>query len=198
MVAEIASGILCVAYLVVTALAQRPKFAWVRWLKARDPFALIPMWTFFAPNPGTTDTRLLWRERLFDGSISPWHEVDPPIGGVLRAVWNPRKRIRKAITDACSILARRAAAEPKNKLLLISIPFLMILRYICSFPASRLAVARQFVLCQTSGADEEGTVPKLVLVSNWHVLKPIQEMHLDRKKGPTEELVERPFTHGTA
>jgi hypothetical protein len=197
MIAEIASGILCVAYLIVTALAQRPRFPWVRWLKGRDTFALIPIWTFFAPNPGTTDTRLLWRERLFDGTISPWHEVDPPTWGMLRAVWNPSKRIRKAITDASSILARRAAAEPKNKLLLISIPFLMILRYVCSFPASPLVVARQFVLCQTSGADGEGTEPKLVLVSNWHALVPVQEMHFKQKNGPTEAPTER-LAHDTA
>ena len=170
--AELAAAFACAAALVLTAVAQTRKVNFVRRLKSHDVFALMPVWTFFAPNPGTTDTRVLWRERLVDGAVSAWREIEPPTGGLLRTVWNPRKRIRKAITDAAPIVARRAASEPDNKLLLVSIPFLMLLNHVSSQPASPLAAARQFVIVQTAGADDEEGEPRILLVSNWHALTP--------------------------
>lgn len=171
MVAEVLAAAGCVAALVVTALTQVRKPGFVRWLKRHDTFALIPIWTFFAPNPGTSDTRILWRERLFDGTISPWHEIAPPTGGLRRAFWNPDKRVRKAITDVGPGLARRARKQPDSKLVLVSVPFLMVLQYISALPGSPLAESRQFTVVQTSGADDEDGEPRILLVSNWHALR---------------------------
>lgn len=185
MVAEVVAGCVCVGVLVLTALAQRPKLRLVCWLKSHDSFALIPTWTFFAPNPGTTDTRILWRERLLDGSVSQWHEVEPPTGGFLRAIWNPSKRVRKALTDVGQILTRRASQQPDNRLLLVSMPFLMLLHYVSSLPASPLVEARQFVIVQTFGCDEDENEPRIMLVSNWHAL---QEQEVSTPAEPAPEV----------
>lgn len=172
MVGELIGAAVCVGALGITALNQLRRPGFVRWLKSHDLFAVIPVWTFFAPNPGTTDTRVLWRDRLVDGSVSSWHEIDPPTGGVVRALWNPTKRVRKAITDVGPMLTRRAAQQPDNKLLLVSIPYLMLLHYVSSLAASQLVEARQFVIVQTTGTDDGDAEPKILLVSNWHALAP--------------------------
>lgn len=46
------------------------------WLKAADVFGLIPVWTFFAPNPGMTDYYLLYQDRLPAGSFDNWRRVE--------------------------------------------------------------------------------------------------------------------------
>ena len=37
------------------------------WVKRINLFALIPGWTFFAPTPGTSDYRFVFRDRVADG-----------------------------------------------------------------------------------------------------------------------------------
>ena len=170
--AGVVAAVVFGATLLLTAAAQR---LWrtrpLQWLKTRDAFALIPSWTFFAPNPGVEDTRILWRERFFDGSTSPWHELAAPRGGLVRAVWNPEKRARKAITDTGPALARRIGKQPKNKLILLSIPYLMLLSYVTSQPRSPLGEARQFMVVRTKGADQdEESEPRVILVSHWHAI----------------------------
>src|SRR4051812_27831403 len=113
--ATAAAAAIAVAMLVVTAVVQHHGSRFGRWLKARDAFALIPAWTFFAPNPGTSDTRLLWRQQYGGGATSPWHEAFPPRSSLVRGLWNPEKRIRKAITDVGPMVARRAFDAPDDR-----------------------------------------------------------------------------------
>src|SRR5437667_4109401 len=98
MIIDVLVWLVCISLLLLTIFCQRPLWKPLQTFKYNDLAAFIPAWTFFAPNPVTTDTRVLWREMLFGGSISPWHEVLPPSNGLLRAVWNPTKRQRKLIT----------------------------------------------------------------------------------------------------
>jgi hypothetical protein len=186
MVIEMLAWLACAVGLLITALSQpKRKLRLIAWLKIRDVFALIPTWTFFAPNPGVSDTRLLWRERWVDGGVSVWHESDPPITGYVRAVWNPRKRVRKAITDVGPLFARRVGSDPKSMLPLVSLPFLMMLAYVSSRPGSQLVSSRQFVVVQTQGPDRVGVKPNLLVLSNWHALTP--ETEAGRPGDRTEE-----------
>ena len=157
---------LSITLLALTLACQRPGTRWLRVLKDRDVAALLPSWTFFAPNPGVTDTRLLWRDLRPDGTASAWHEVHPPRASLVRAAWNPRKRQSKLITDAGAILGRMAAANPDNMAIMVSVAYLLILHGISAQPASPMAVARQFLVLQT---DSDGEfAPRLL--SKWHAL----------------------------
>ena len=163
----------CGILLVLTVLCQRPRWKWLKSLKYRDVAAVIPAWTFFAPNPGKNDTRLLWRELRCDGSISVWHEVVPPSGGLLRAVWNPGKREAKAISDAGPMVLRMLTQNPKNQLTLVSLPYLVLLNRISSAPRTPLSVARQFLVLQTTGVDAASGGFQPLLLSRWHALEQV-------------------------
>lgn len=68
-----------------------------------DALGLLPRWTFFAPNPGHTDIRVLVR---FGGAsgITSWSElwlssrVDDR-RTVLRGIFNPYRRVEKLLFD---------------------------------------------------------------------------------------------------
>lgn len=86
-------------------------------LKSVDLFSLIPTWNFFAPNPGTNDYHLLYRERLDAGGYGVWREVSfPKQSGLLKLVWNPRKRRAKVLSDVVISLGS-AVAEARLKAL---------------------------------------------------------------------------------
>jgi hypothetical protein len=159
----------CGAMLVITAATQARRWRWASWLKCRDACAYIPTWTFFAPNPGVTDTRVLWREQLTDGSVSHWHEVVPPQCGILRAVWNPRKRARKAVTDCGPMVTRLIARSKQSPLPMLSLPYLMLVQHIAGISGFPLSLARQFTIVSTQGADDaEDATFRLLFISHWH------------------------------
>lgn len=68
-----------------------------------DPLGFLPRWTFFAPNPGHTDIRVLVRFGSTSG-ITPWSElwlssrVDDQ-RTVLRGIFNPYRRVEKLLFD---------------------------------------------------------------------------------------------------
>ncbi len=138
--------------LVLTAAIQ--PFTRVRArVKAIDPCYLLPTWTFFAPDPGVTDARLLWRERLVDGTVGPWHEAVPPCTGLLRAVWNPTKRSRKVVFDWGRGLERRAD-PPDSEMFVLSLSYLMILQHLTSLSVSPLGVSASVRAGQDAGGGQ--------------------------------------------
>jgi hypothetical protein len=155
--------------LAVTAAIQPGRWGVRDRVKAWDPFSYIPTWTFFAPDPGVTDARLLWREQLVDGTVGPWHEAEPPPGGARRAVWNPRKRARKAISG-CSLRLARAGCSADDDLAVLDLAYLMLAQHVVALPASPLSAARQFALVRTRDADDEDGLFELEFVSRWHPL----------------------------
>jgi len=164
----VASALLFGAMLVVTAATQLRRFRWAQWLKRHDACAYIPAWTFFAPNPGVNDTRVLWREQLVDGTVGPWHEMVPPQGGLLRAVWNPTKRARKAVTDCGPMAVRMISRNRRSALPMVSLPYLMIVQHMASLHGSPVGLARQFTVVNTQGADTDDGSLKLLFISHWH------------------------------
>jgi len=165
------------ALLIVTLLAQLRRVPPVMWLKRYDACALIPAWTFFAPNPGTRDARLLWRQRYTDGRLSPWRETTGPQVTPWKGLWNPTKRVRKGVTDATSSVLRRAVNFPHSQLTVISVPYLLIVNHICALPGAEMANARQFMIAYTdrSNAGREGE-PRVQFVSHWHLIEPADAM----------------------
>lgn len=177
----IASAVTFSTLLAVTTVTQARRFRFTRWLKGRDACAYIPRWTFFAPTPLVSDIRVLWREQLTDGSVSPWREILPPIGGLRRAVWNPGRRARKGIIDCGPVIVRLMARESTSPLSPISLPYLMVLQHVAGLPGCTLSVARQFTVVATQGADEDDGPVHILCVSDWH-----------RQPGVSSDALHRP------
>jgi hypothetical protein len=161
----------------LTALTQRRGGRFEQALRTRDVFCLLPLWTFFAPNPGTTDTRLLWRESLGPGQTSHWHELSPPGRRAWSAVWNPKRRIQKAITDAGALLSEARARDDAD-VVMLSVAYLMLLGYVTVQVGSPRAFARQFILVQTSGEPQCFDEVKVLFVSRWHVVPQPERLRL--------------------
>ena len=166
-----------VAALAVTALTQVRGWRLERWLRTRDVFLLLPIWTFFAPNPGTTDTRLLWRESFASGDTNHWHELSPPRPTRWRALWNPDRRVQKAIADAGALVAQ-ARAETDSDAVLLSVPYLMLLNYVAAQDGSPHAIARQFLVVQTSGGPPDFDEVNVLTISRWHAVADRRLMEL--------------------
>jgi hypothetical protein len=173
--------------LAITAAIQRPGSRFKRWVKTRDPCYYIPTWTFFAPNPGVTDVRLLWREQLVDGVVGPWHEVDRPRQGILRGLWNPTKRARKVLHD-CRRRLQAARDRDEDELFMLSVSYLLILQHVVSLPVSPLSASRQFVLLETQGTDDEDGLLTLLFVSPWHDLRGASRGLVPRSEEPLETV----------
>jgi hypothetical protein len=169
MAVTVIASVVATVWFGATAVAQFRSGVGRR-IKAHDPFALVPMWTFFAPTPGTRDLRLLWRDRLVDGTLAPWHELLPPDTGLRRALWNPWKRQRKAVFDAGQLASQIAAQGGDDPLVFVTFPFVMLLAAVSALPASPLSLARQFVIVGTTGTDDGPQEPQLILASRWHDL----------------------------
>lgn len=166
------------AWLLVSVIAQlrrvrrtNPLIKAVSWLKWRDYCALIPSWSFFAPNPGTSDYRLLYRDKLCDEQYTAWKEVEFPSDPLIRWVWNPGKRAKKALVDMCSSLMSMASRDLKkpSKMVYISVPYITLLTYVSRQPRSPLSEHTQFMIAATFGRHEPKG-PEILFISPLHQL----------------------------
>jgi hypothetical protein len=155
-------------WLFVTVVSQ---FERAKIFKLLDPFALIPLWTFFAPNPGTTDYHLLYRDIWRDGQVGHWKEVRLHTGrGLISTLWNPQKRRSKAFFDLVMALVQEAQRQPEEpRLLTISTPYILLINAVNSLPHTRFSTATQFLILQSHGyhAAQE---PEVAVVSGVHQL----------------------------
>jgi hypothetical protein len=145
----------------------------------KDMFALIPIWTFFAPIPGTFDYHLLYRDRLHGGLTTQWTEV--PLGRavpVVRALWNPASLQIKAMLDIMYLfreeglelnrLTKGVECEPAV-LHISSIAYLSLLNFISSLPRFSVYESTQFLVMKGYGALETRE-PEVVFLSSFHDL----------------------------
>lgn len=157
------------AWILITMLLQVDAGGRIRWLKYFDYFALIPVWTFFAPNPGTTDVHLLYRDRLSDGTVLSWREV-PYGAGPLRAIWNPQKRLQKGLSDLGTGVQRYAAQHLDRPELVLTHPgFIMLLNFVTQQPHAPLAVFTQFAVARSYGRGAEMPADVMFLSTFHHL-----------------------------
>lgn len=85
-------------HLIATLYNQIPMASFSR-LGRSDPFATIPVYRFFAPNPSVTDYRLFARGIRAEGS-SEWVDIQvrPKRGGI-SVIWDPDSRVTKGVFD---------------------------------------------------------------------------------------------------
>lgn len=69
--------------------------------RLRSAFHFVPIWNFFAPNPGRWDYHLLYRDRLGDGTLTEWREAEELTRTPDRRKWgwNPELVRMKAVVD---------------------------------------------------------------------------------------------------
>jgi hypothetical protein len=137
-------------------------------LRRLDLLGLVPLWTFFAPNPATGDVYLVCRDRG-DG-VGQWTEINArsPRRSALATVWNPDRRAAKALFDVAAELDSITRTSSTGTVRL-SVPYLALLEFVCS--RTHLADARetQFMLLSDHGLDH-GSDPVPVFLSDWHAL----------------------------
>ena len=124
-------SIVCVTMLgiwVVLTILNQFNFRWFRLVRGIDLMLLIPRWTFFAPNPGVTDFHLSYRTVAADGTGSDWEEIDFISSRTpWSAIWNPQKRVTKAVVEVGGVLMRLCRDHPE--IVPTSPPYLCVLNH---------------------------------------------------------------------
>jgi hypothetical protein len=164
---------LLAGWLVVSILAQhRRTRPLVSRIVSRDICSLVPVWTFFAPNPGRTDLYLAYRDAGPDGDISPWRSIALGSRRNCVALWNVKRRIRKAIIDVAPDLVRDIPSDPRapvTKKKVLGFPYLLLLNYVSAQPGDFRATTRQFAVARTNGFGTEDS-PAVIFLSAFHKL----------------------------
>lgn len=129
-------------------------------LRRFDVFGLVPLFTFFAPNPGHSDQHLLYRDRSASGAVGEWVEI--PLVDARRwysVVWGPDKREKKILADAINSLMTSVERQSRSGVdatdlqyyLMLSVPYLTLLNVVVQRPAAPDVTHRQFVVAETFG-----------------------------------------------
>lgn len=158
-------------------------FKFLNRYRRKDLFRLMPVWTFFAPNPGTSDLHLLFQISGSGNGIQGWQELQHINRGRFRhLIWNPERRKVKALIDCIQIMggtARDFAVERRDtrgedfltelsKRICYSVPYLIILNTVvrnAKYPEGDIKI--QFAIAESYGFYAEST-PKPILRSLWH------------------------------
>jgi hypothetical protein len=148
-------------------------------LRRVNVLRMLPVWTFFAPRPGMSDTHILHRDRLADGSVTPWAQL--PLIDERRWyhwLWNPRKRLDKLAVDAVSdvksfkLAAERSGIDAQlvQQQVKLSKGYLLLLNIAASQArAAADSTARQFVIAEANHIGGRRAVTPL-FVSPFHKL----------------------------
>ena len=160
-----AAGVLLLAWFVASILGQFPGRLNDR-LRARDAFGLIPSWSFFSPNPARSDCHLVYRHVIRGGNVTDWTETFVWRPTWARSIWNPDRRVEKAISDANSHLARLKEVDGVQWLT----PYLLLLNYVSGLPRPVEAVAVQYALLGSFGHDVSAA-PFVRFASDVHPLE---------------------------
>ena len=141
-------------------------------IRRKDWFSLIPQWTFFAPNPGTKDYHLLYRDMSKTDITSDWEEIEiTETRHWWSFVWNPEKRKKKILSDVIqNLIPMIQHYKDDLNTLVFSLPYIAVLQRVTNRPLIfKEAKARQFALAESSGYNKQSE-PQLILLSIYHPL----------------------------
>jgi len=143
-----------------------------------DILSFVPLWTFFAPNPGKRDYHLIYRDKYDEGILSEWKEIEISEERYWWSFfWNPQKRDKKILSDIIQNLItlvpeyKRVGAD--NNLIACSLPYIIVLSAVSRQEINQAHIqcmARQFMLAESTGYQEEPTVG-FILLSLFHNTK---------------------------
>lgn len=158
------------AWFIASALNQSERTRkWVKLITAYDVCGLIPLWTFFAPNPGTNDTHFLYRDVDGWGNPGAWVDVSKSFCRGSR-VWNPKRRVLKGITDLNRFYVPYSKEDNHlSRQVLVSFPYILLLHFIDRLPRMKIVAYRQFALA-SSPSENLRSSAALSFVSSVHRL----------------------------
>jgi hypothetical protein len=140
-----------------------------------DILQLLPLWTFFAPNPGVCDYHLLMRTRRKDGSFSSFEQINlKPAKKLVTSIWNPHKRAQKSLSDyvqeIIGMINNGDVKEDNKHQLKLNLSYISILNYCSSLKKSDHELeCVQFMILESYGYKETQN-PRLILNSEFHQL----------------------------
>ena len=141
-----------------------------KWLSRHDPLSLLPVWSFFAPIPGTFDERLVYRDADRANVWHPWKEFELlSAPSFFRCLWNPSKHRQKCVSDIIQTFLIEWVESENDAAVMLSWSYLQLLRLVMEMPQSENATHRQFAIVMTQGF----TTPRalqIVYVSRKHAL----------------------------
>lgn len=156
-------------WFILTVLNQ---FGWswfVRLLKF-DFLHILPVWTFFAPNPGVRDNHVVYRDYCpATQSYSDWSEVlFERKRHFFSFLWSPEKRRKKLLADVVSALIQlRDIQKDDPRLVVVSGPYLILLNLVLRFDGTK-SDQRQFAIVETQGFITDTNIPNVVMISERH------------------------------
>jgi len=160
------------SWLILTC-ANQPVFRSNRRISRYDIFRLVPVWTFFAPNPGVSDFNLLSRVKLTDGAVGAFREIQ--LRGkkkISAALFNPDRRLQKVLNDhVCTILMQieNEITEQNKENIRLTFSYISVLNYCSKLPVAPNAYSIQFIILESFGY-RELSEPRLILNSDFHRL----------------------------
>jgi len=158
--------------LFVLSILNQFSFPFFRSFIARyDHFMVLPKWTFFAPHPGCTDYRLLYRDYDDQEQPSEWREI-PLVRkrAWLDALWNPDKRLSKGIFDLAQSLILIRQTHESLAVTMTSTPYVALAHYVNSLPYAKSTHYRQFMIAQSHGMFPK-TAPEILMCSGVHCVR---------------------------
>lgn len=169
-VIEILIALLLAGWFIGSVLNQFG-FGWFERIRAYDYFSLLPIWTFFAPNPGQSDYHLVYRDKLDDGHLTEWREIE--ITEPRRPysfLWNPEKRSKKVLSDVvASIVSSSLRDQEIGSEIMLSLPYLILLNVVSHIGSTPDTTYRQFVLVETFGFRPTSKA-RIILRSDFHAV----------------------------
>jgi hypothetical protein len=132
---------------------------------------VFPYWSFFAPIPGTSDQRIVYRTQDEAGH-GPWVELGLYEARSIRDLfWNPRKHLQKCTSDTIIHMLKGVQqfhASEHEALVLVSWGYIKILETIAAEIEQPVGTKYSFAILTTEGLANRQMKP--LFISKWHTL----------------------------
>lgn len=140
--------------------------------KRIDPTSMgIPNWRFFAPTPARHDFNVLYRDKLADGTLTPWREQQiSKDRTLLQMFWHPHRRMEKALFDVASELLAASDKVTSLERVQLTVSYLALLNFVTNQVEHQAGAHQvQFLIAQSAGHDES-IEPRMLFLSDFHAL----------------------------
>jgi hypothetical protein len=149
-------------------------FSQFRWfisnqIRSYDFFSLVPSWTFFAPNPGTVDYRIVCKITKPDHYVQH-HLINTIVlrNNLIYSIWNPNKRRQKVLVDVVQSFVRFPVKH--SSYLPITVPYLLLFNFLANIFANEPKGSQlQFLIYESRGVDSLRD-QEVIFVSDCHTL----------------------------
>lgn len=137
-------------FLLVRATTRQRRYQGFKW----DALGLIPLWSLWT-NPGSTDSVLLYRNKLASGGLTPWRSAWAVSANPFRAIWSPQSRKTRAFHSWLRLLKSVAEGRKQPREYFLSRAYIAAAVYVSGLQPRDSIESRQFMVARVSGFDRE-------------------------------------------